>query len=433
MSDFRINPHAGQRVFFGWYVVAVAFLAHFVSIGSAFYAMNAFMEPLCQTHGWSRTDVNLALVWGTLFGFIGQFVYGSLIGRVPIRNLMLGGALTAGGVFMLLTRASVLWQFYLLYVALFLANGAYGGVVANTVVNNWFRRKRGRALGIATAGISLSGVVLPMTAMILILRWGMHGASFVLGVGIAAVGLLAWVIVRDWPEACGLSPDGIPEADAPPLAPASEGGVHHLQTGVWKPARLLKTPQFWITGTAFALIMVGGMGVMSQLKPRFVDIGFNDLTAMMLMAATALVGTIGKYVWGRLCDRFDPNRVAVFLAAANALGLSSAFLGNTLTCVILFIFCFGFAMGGTMTVFPILVADRFGRRSFSMVYRFMALFMILQLAGYLVAGQSYDRTGSYDVGYGIFVALDMVSLGLLIGLGTRGASDTAGIAASEEN
>lgn len=62
MLDWRINPTAGQRIFFGWYVVAVAFLSHFVSIGSAFYAMNAFMEPLCQTHGWSRTDVNLAML-----------------------------------------------------------------------------------------------------------------------------------------------------------------------------------------------------------------------------------------------------------------------------------------------------------------------------------------------------------------------------------
>jgi hypothetical protein len=46
----------------------------------------------------------------------------------------------------------------------------------------------------------------------------------------------------------------------------------------------------------------------------------------------------------------------------------------------------------------------------------MALFMIIQMAGFLIAGQSYDRTGSYDVGYAIFIMLDMVAAGLLIGL-----------------
>jgi MFS family permease len=162
--------------------------------------------------------------------------------------------------------------------------------------------------------------------------------------------------------------------------------------------------------------MIGAMGVMSQLKPRFVDIGFNDLTAMMLMSATALIATIGKYVWGMLCDRFGAGRVAIFLAAANGLGLLPAFFGNTRLGVILFIVCFGFAMGGTMAVYPILIAERFGRRSFPTVYRFMALFMILQMAGFLIAGQSYDRTGSYDMGYAVFVIFDMVAAGLLIGL-----------------
>jgi OFA family oxalate/formate antiporter-like MFS transporter len=418
MSRFRIRPVAGQPVFYGWYIVAVAFFANFVSIGSAFYAMNAFMEPLCQTHGWSRTDVNLAMVWGTLFGYPGQFVWGSLVNRFPIRHLMLGGAVSAGAVFMLFTHASVLWQFYVLYVLLYLANGAYGGIVSNTVVSNWFRKKRGRALGIASAGISLSGVLLPMTAMLLTLRWGMHRAAFLLGVGIVAVGLLAWVIVRDWPEACGLQPDGMRNDQGRFMAPEPGKGGHRIQAGAgtWNPSRLMKTPDFWKTGFAFALIMTGAMGVMSQLKPRFADIGFNDLTAMVLMSATALVATIGKYVWGMLCDRFGAGRVAIFLAAANALGLLPAFFGNTIPGAVLFILCFGFAMGGTMAVYPILVAERFGRRSFPAVYRFMALFMIIQMAGFLIAGQSYDRTGSYDVGYAIFIMLDMVAAGLLIGL-----------------
>ncbi|MGA6926823.1 MAG: MFS transporter [Desulfosarcina sp.] len=412
----QLVPAEKQRLFFGWYVVAVAFLANFVSIGTAIYAMNAFMEPLCGTYGWSRTDVNLAMVWGTLFGFLGQFVYGSLLGRFPIRNFMLGGALTAGLVVTLLTHASVLWQFYLLYILLYIANGAYGGIVANTVVNNWFRNKRGRALGIATSGISLSGVLLPMAAMLLTLRWGMHRAAFCLGVAIAAVGVVAWLIVRDWPEAYGLQPDGETKSSGHPTASDREDGKNDTKRVFWNLSRLSKTPAFWQTGIAFALIMVGAMGVMSQLKPRFVDIGFNDLTAMALLSAAALVGTVGKYVWGMWCDRFGPGRVAVILAAANGLGLLPALLNNSRYAVALFVVGYGFAMGGTMAVYPTLVADLFGRRSFPKVYRFMALFMILQMSGYLIAGRSYDLTGSYNLAYKLFIVLDCIAVGLLIGV-----------------
>lgn len=53
-----------------------------------------------------------------------------------------------------------LWQFYLVYALLFTGNGALGGIVAGAAVNNWFIRKRGKTMGIATAGMSLSWALL---------------------------------------------------------------------------------------------------------------------------------------------------------------------------------------------------------------------------------------------------------------------------------
>jgi MFS transporter, OFA family, oxalate/formate antiporter len=49
---------------YGWYIVLVAFLANFTSVGTTFYIFNAFMEPLCRAHGWTRTDINAAIVLG---------------------------------------------------------------------------------------------------------------------------------------------------------------------------------------------------------------------------------------------------------------------------------------------------------------------------------------------------------------------------------
>ena len=53
---------------------------------------------------------------------------------------------------------------------------------------------------------------------------------------------------------------------------------------------------------------------------------------------------------------------------------------------------FGFAMGGIMSTLPILVADLYGRDSFAAVSRFMSLFIILEVGGYMLMGQSFDRT-----------------------------------------
>ncbi|MFP4446740.1 MAG: hypothetical protein ACLFPD_10905, partial [Desulfosudaceae bacterium] len=78
--------------YYGWYIVALAFVANFLSVGTGFYAFNAFMEPLCREYHWTRTQVNIALMIGTPFGFLGQFVFGTLVMRMGVRKLMVAGS-----------------------------------------------------------------------------------------------------------------------------------------------------------------------------------------------------------------------------------------------------------------------------------------------------------------------------------------------------
>ncbi len=418
-----------ERLFYGWYIVAVAFIANFMSVGTGFYAFNAFMEPLCDAYGWTRTQVNMALVIGTPFGFFGQFIYGTLVMRLGVKRLMVAGSIVGGLAFMMLFNTSHLWLFYFYYVLLFVGNGAYGGIVANSAVNNWFIRKRGKAMGIATSGISFSGAVLPLIAMALVLRMGMTGASVAIGAAVLAFAPLFWLVVVDWPEQRGLFPDG----DATDLYAMDNGaevlptpGINVTGTSVspaegrpdahhnWTLGRLIRVPAFWQVGFAYTLVMTGVVGVMSQLKPRFVDVGFSDTTAMTLMAVTALFGALGKYSWGMLCDFINPLRVVSAIMIANGIGLVAALVADSAVAVGVFIFLFGFAMGGVMATYPIIVADLFGRTSFASVFRFMAVFLVLQMSGYIIAGLSFDLTGSYNTAYVLFIALDIVAAVLLL-------------------
>ncbi len=415
-------PENNRKIFYGWYIVGIAFFANFMSVGTGFYVFNAFMEPICELRNWTRTDINMALVLATFFGFIGQFIYGTLVIRVGARILMLIGSFVGGIAFILLIRAEQLWQFYLFYILLYMGNGAYGGIVASTAVNNWFQVKRGKALGIATAGISFSGATLPLLALLLILHRGTEDASLVIGLMIFIVAPLAWLIVRDWPEQYGMLPDGIlqdasidnRQFNSSPQFSQNIPVNYTVHNEIfWTLPRLLRTGAFWKLGIAYSLIMIGTVGVMSQLKPRFADIGFSDMAAMGMMAATAFMGAIGKYVWGMLCDRFEPRKIVTLLAAANSIGLGLALFRDSLPALYLFVLIFGFTMGGIMSTYPIIVADLFGRKAFASVLRFVSMFLVLQLMGYIIAGQSFDRLGSYDPAYILFIALDLIAASLL--------------------
>jgi MFS family permease len=288
--------------------------------------------------------------------------------------------------------------------------------------------KRGKALGLATAGASLSGAILPFVAMLIILWSTLPRAFFLIGMGIVIIGPLAWYVVRDWPEECGLKPDGGNRENTPPVSRSALRNESRLKAtivttkhtgdidaggGSWTLSNLISTGTFWKLGMAFALVVTSVVGVMSQLKPHFADIGYSDIEAMSIMAATAFFGAIGKYSWGKLCDRFDSRHVVTVLMGLNALGLALALFHNSRPALALFILIFGFAMGGVYAVYPIIIADLFGRESFPSVSRFVSMFLILELSGYIIAGQSFDHLGSYDPAYTLFIVFDIIAATLV--------------------
>ena len=399
-------PSAG--VYYGWYVVGVAFLANFASAGSQFYAFNAFMLPLCELRGWTRADINLAPIIGFACGLLGQYSYGSIISITGPRRLMALGALFSAGAFITLGQTQELWLFYLAYILLIMGNAAMSSLVANTAVSNWFVRLRGRAMGMATSGLTMAGVILPFAAYHLLHSVGLSWAFAIIGMGIACLAPLAWLVVRDSPESCGLLPDGqrpLPqEKSCPKIMPQSQV----------RPGQLLKVASFWKVGLAYGLASAGVFAVVFQLGPRFQDLGMDGDTAMLLVALTSVAGTFGKFTWGTLCDRIPPNRLTACMFSMVGLGQILGLVAQGPVTVGFFIVIFGFGMGGIMSTFPIISAWCFGRAAFASVFRLLALFLGLQAVGYLLMGGSFEFTGSYDAAYLVFIFVDLAAAAVIV-------------------
>jgi len=409
-----------NRVFYGWNVVGISFFCNFMATGTAFYLMNTFMQPLCDERGWTRTEVSMAILIGGAIGFLSVLIYGKLVYSVGPRILMTIGPLIAGVSFALTGMTENLTLFYLGYTCLFIGTGAMSGIVSNTVVNNWFIINRGKALGLATTGVSLSGVILPYLALQFLSFTSLENAFIMIGALNLLAAPMAWLMVRDRPEDHGLSPDG--DITLPDMKGSDENDLRlnrmasEADMEPWILPRLIKVQAFWKTGFAYMLILVGVVGIMSQLKPRFSDIGFDDNTAMLMMAATALLGTLGKFFWGWLCDHFDSRRVITLLMSLTGLGMAFALAKDSPLFIFLFIFIFGFSMGGIISTLPILTADLFGRESFAMVLKYLIIFMVLQNFGAVIMGSCFDLTGSYDFAYIVFVIQALIAAGLVFSI-----------------
>lgn len=410
-------------VYYGWVIVLVAFVCNFMGTGTGFYIFNAFIEPLCEARGWTRAQVNIAPMLGYILALFGVLGYGTLVVRMGPRIILAASSVVTAISFFLLGISESIMSFYAAFMLLFLGMNGMSGIVTSTAVNNWFVLRRGNALGVATAGVSLSGVIMPAIALSIIESRGLGSAFLWISIAILFVAPLAWIFVRTRPEDHGLLPDGASHDrgrvfdddpfrnGASPALAASRDHADH-----WTLPMAVRSGAFWKIGFAYGLSMASVLGVMFQLKPRFTDVGFESHTAMNLMAATAMAGAAGKYAWAYLCDRFSARRVVMALFACNAAGLTLTLAPPSTASVLVFVALYGFSMGGVVSTQPVIIAEYFGRDAFPSIARYIGILIGINFIGYPMMGASFEATGSYDAAYGIFILLNAVSALLVTSL-----------------
>ena len=388
-----IRHHSLRRllVFYGWKLATIGSCGNLLLQGSVFYTMNAFIEPLVELHGWSRAGIGLSMTFASAMMTLSMPIGIMLTNKISIRLLMTLGAFIGGLSYVGLGYVDDIRLFAALFAIVWVCGQICGGVVATMLMNRWFAAYRGRAFGLVNMGTSLSGAFLPFVALVLVDTLGVSWAFSILG-GLAFLLFpLCWRIIRNTPEDIGLTVDGV-AANAFAAAREEEKVIPMN----WR--ELVASRQMWIIGVSFGIGLMAVGGVLSQLKPRFVDTGMSSYVAMGFMCLTALLGAVGKYAWGWVCDRTTPLFATKLLFLCNALSLACIFLPHTLFNVILFVVGYGVCMG-IWTVFPSVVAYLYGKKQFPHVYKYISLFVAVKSLGYAAVGLSHSLTGNYNMAY----------------------------------
>jgi MFS family permease len=415
-------PRAAERaatrrdavVFHGWWIVATAFVCHAVNVGLVFYAWGVFVTPLAATFG-GRAQV--AGAYSALQ--IACAAYGLVVGRIVDRRgarpVQITGALVFAGGFLLLSRVTSL---PLLYVAMAgpvaLGSTCVGNLPSNAAVARWFVRKRGRALGIATAGISAGGIVFAPVAQYLIDHVGWHAAYDVLAASVVVIVLPPVVaFMRRDPADLGLEPDGGAAGD--------DGRDTHLALLEREVARSVRPDvawrqrSFWLLAASFGLTMTGLSSLLLSQVSILIDRGMPATQASWVLGATAAMGVVGKLGFGALLDRFDQRRVAAVCFVLQAAGVLLLWFGRGTPSLVCYVVLYGYAMGGNATLQASLIAETFGRLHFASIAGRLTPFVLLaQATGFPAMSYLRDRTGSYDLALAIIVAMTLVAVALVL-------------------
>lgn len=376
-----------SRVFYGWVVVAAAFVVTLVGFGCA-YTFSAFVGPLQQEFGASRGSVSLVFSLAGFLYFSVGVITGPLADRWGSRPLCVLGMIVIGAGLALAGQARSLTEVYVAYGTGIGVGVGCAYVPALGAVQRWFAKHRALASGMAVSGIGVGTLALPALAARLIDSLGWRDAYLILGGGAVVIGGgMALLIIAD-PRERGLLPDG----DAPS---ASSNATVNPSVPI---AIAIRSQPFVILYAACLICSLGAFVPFVHLVPYAKDHGISQSAAIALLGAIGVGSTIGRFLLGGLADRAGRTLtlVAMILGMAAALGLWSLTTG--VWWLATFALSYGVFYGGWVAVLPALVADYFGARNVSGIIGALYTSVALgTLAGPSSAGWLFDITGSYTV------------------------------------
>lgn len=389
----------------GWRQVGCAFvlLACTASITSAY---SVVAVPLAAEFKPSRAVLALAMTMvSAVSALLAPFV-GSLMDRTSLRRLMMIGGCLLGLGFTAVSLARSFNEVLLGYGLLIAPASVMLGPLAVTVLlSRWFVMRRGTALGIAIAGISMGGVIVPPLTQTIMVHFPWRDALRVLALLFTVSTLLAAFLVVNQPADRGLHPDGANSDPAAKLeATPPEAGWRTVR-------RILGDPSFWLIALMLAAVTAGMKGMVTSLALIGKTEGVAPTAAALLISIYASGSFVAKLSFAAIADRINLR----YLAATSLLGFVAGFLllaqadrgyafmaaGVGLTGL----------FGGLMIPLESMLGARvFGRQA---VGRAVGLLTMATLIALLMAppffGKVFDLTGSYDWAFYGFAGLALLA------------------------
>jgi MFS family permease len=403
--------------FYGWVVVAVAFVTMGIGVNTR-TAFSLLFPPILDEFGWDRATIAAAFS----VGFVSSALYTPFIGtamdRFGPRVVIPFGVLLVSAGLTLATAAKSPWQFYLSLGVLVVGGSVFVSYIGHSLfLPHWFVRRRGLATGIAFSGVGVGSILLFPWLQGLIGASGWRAACWAMA-GLLLVVLLPLNIVlqRQRPEHLGLAPDGDPAAGGAQQAPADALNVVDPTWAAieWTLARAVRTLRFWWLFAAFFSGLFVWYAIQVHQTKYLVEVGFAPELAAWALGLVGLGGIAGQIVIGHLSDRIG-REWAWTIAAAGFVLCYLCLLGlqerPSATLVYLMVAAQGLLGYGLATVYGAIPAELFQGKHFGTIFGTLSSASILGAAcGPWLTGWIYDRVGSYTPAFWLAIGLCLISI-----------------------
>lgn len=389
---------AKGKVFYGWFVAIAASGVVFATCNLQ-YSFGVFFKPIINQFGWSRAAVSGSVSARSIVSGVLAPIAGTLSDKYGPRRVLLIGIFLSGLGYLLLSRSTTLWQFYLfISVLMGLGIGTIFTPLISTVTK-WFGGKAALPNGILLSGFGFAQILLPPVATYLILQYDWETCVIVLGIAAWGLGTLAWSFIKS-PSQSDLRPSIQEPAGAGHTSKSSK-----TQSPVqddYTLSEALHTRTFW---TIFLIHLVNALTyqmVIVHIVAAATDVGILAGAAAFILTLSGITNTVGRLTLGGLASKFGNKTVLAFSLAVQAPMLFLLAGAIDLWVFYVVVAAHGLVYGGVSPIIPTLTGSSFGTRSAGSILGTMTIAYTLGIAiGPLLAGYIFDVSGSYFIAFSI--------------------------------
>jgi len=410
-------PHHWSRTrlpfFYGWVVVAVAFVTMALGV-NARTAFSLLFPPILAEFGWERGVTAGAFSFGFLVTAALSPFLGWLMDRRGPRLMMeLGVMLMAAGL-LLATLVREPWQLYASLGVLTGAGSVCLGYTGHSLfLPNWFVRRRGLAMSLAFTGVGVGSLAFPWLQT-LIDGAGWRSACWTLGILLLVVLAPLNLLVKARPQEIGLEPDG-DQAAPTPGAPPRTNVVDPAWVAIdWTLARALRRARFWWIALGYFCGLFAWYAVQVHQTKYLHDVGFDAGLAAWALGLVSIAAIPGQIVLGHLSDRIGREWVWTIGSLGFALCYLALLLLRPLPspAVLYFMVVAQGALGyGLTSVMGAIPAEIFQGRQFGRIFgALMSLSILGGACGPWLTGVIFDLSGSYAPAFVVATGLCLVSI-----------------------
>ena len=385
-----------MRVYYGWVIVAVGIVVSCIGIGTMM-SLSVFLQPVSAAMGWSRAGVSAASMLAFLCLGVSSFLWGAASDRYGTRAVVVAGGALLGIGLAAASQAATLWQFQLLFGAIVgtAAGSSYAPLIA--VTTNWFTRHRSLAVALVSVGAGIGSITVAPFATWLIIGHGWRTAML-------ALGGVAWIVV---------APAALLLRRPPALSDNPRSAVH--ADADLSVSQALRTPQFAAIAFTYFACCAAHSGPIFHMVSYAMVCGAPPLVATTVFSMAGLGGLAGRIALGLLADRVGAKQVLVAGLAAQAVAIILYNFTREIASLYALSLFFGFAYGGVMPLYAILIRQYFGARIMGAAFGAATMVSALGMAiGPLAGGWIFDEFASYTWLYTGSFAIALGALAIAI-------------------